>query len=89
MSAVKCFLFGEKQKSSQEFKFMKKVDYLKELRGMSQEALNERVADLQEELMNIRFKHASGQLEKSSELSSIRERIAQVKTVINEQNALR
>jgi large subunit ribosomal protein L29 len=69
--------------------FMKKADYLKELRGISQEALQAKVSDLQEELMNIRFKHASGQLEKVSELTAIRKRIAQLKTVINEQNALR
>ncbi|MDR2337462.1 MAG: 50S ribosomal protein L29 [Deltaproteobacteria bacterium] len=68
---------------------MKKADYLKELRSISQEALQAKVSDLQEELMNIRFKHASGQLEKVSELTAIRRRIAQLKTVINEQNALR
>ena len=63
---------------------MKKKDYLTELKGLSAEALQEKVSDLQEELMNLRFKHASGQLEKSSELASLRKKIAQAKTVINE-----
>ena len=66
---------------------MKKKDYLTELKGLSAEALQGRISDLQEELMNLRFKHASGQLEKSSELASLRKKIAQAKTVINTQNA--
>lgn len=66
---------------------MKKRDYLTELKGLSAEALQERVSDLQEELMNLRFKHASGQLEKPAELASLRKKIAQAKTVINTQNA--
>ena len=63
---------------------MKKKDYLTELKGLSAEALQEKISDLQEELMNLRFKHASGQLEKSSELASLRKKIAQAKTIINE-----
>ena len=63
---------------------MKKKDYLNELKELSAEAIQERIAELQEELMNLRFKHASGQLEKSSELASLRKKIAQAKTVINE-----
>ena len=64
--------------------FMKKKEYLAELKELSAEALQERISDLQEELMNLRFKHASGQLEKSSELASLRKKIAQAKTIINE-----
>lgn len=63
---------------------MKKKDYLAELKGLSVEVLQEKISDMQEELMNLRFKHASGQLEKSSELASLRKKIAQAKTVINE-----
>ena len=65
---------------------MKKKDYLTELKELSADALRERISDLQEELMNLRFKLASGQLEKSSELASLRKKIAQAKTVINTQN---
>ena len=57
---------------------------MNELKELSAEALQEKISDLQEELMNLRFKHASGQLEKSSELASLRKKIAQAKTVINE-----
>ncbi len=63
---------------------MKKTELLKEFRALSKQAQTEKIADLQEELMNIRFKHATGQFEKTSEFVTLRKRIAQLKTIINE-----
>lgn len=57
-----------------------------ELRGMSAEALTERVADLKEELFGLRFQAATGQLESHGRLREVRKDIARVYTVMQERN---
>jgi large subunit ribosomal protein L29 len=63
---------------------MKTRDELKELRGLGEAELSERVSSVEEELMKLRFRHASGQLEKTSQLETLRRRVARMKTVLNE-----
>ncbi len=57
-----------------------------DLRQMSREALNEKVVELKKELFNLRFQHATGQLESSSSLRDVRKEIARVYTVLQERN---
>lgn len=55
-----------------------------EIRKFDNKALEKRVAELREELYNLRFQHAVGQLEDSARISKVRKAIAQILTVINE-----
>jgi len=56
----------------------------KELRDLSAEELDQRLAELKEELFNLRFQLATGQLENPMRVRAIRKDIARVKTVITE-----
>ncbi|MDU7359724.1 MAG: 50S ribosomal protein L29 [Propionibacteriaceae bacterium] len=57
-----------------------------ELRGMTREALNEKVVELKEELFGLRFQAATGQLESHGRLREVRKDIARVYTVLQERN---
>ena len=63
---------------------MKKRDEIRELRGVAKEDLLKRADDCQEELMRLRFKKASGQLEHTAQFSSLRKRIARIKTILRQ-----
>lgn len=54
-----------------------------ELREMSEEKLDEMLENAREELFNLRFRRASGQLEDYSRLKVARREIAQLETVLN------
>ena len=56
----------------------------KELRDMSDKALNEQVITLKEELFNLRFQQATGVLENPARIREIRKTIARIKTVLTE-----
>ena len=56
----------------------------KELHELTIEELNAKVKELSEELFNLRFRHAIGQLENPSSLKNCRKDIARVKTVLRE-----
>jgi large subunit ribosomal protein L29 len=67
---------------------MKTTDKLKELRGMNAEELKSSIASTEQELLNLRFRHAAGQLEQTAQLKQLKRSIARIKTVLNEkQNA--
>ena len=55
-----------------------------ELRKMNSEELKKELADSQKELFNLRMQKGSGQLSKPNLLRSVRKRIAQLHTLINE-----
>lgn len=55
-----------------------------EIREMSLEEMAQKVSDLKEEYFNLRFQHGTGQLENTGILSRVRNDIARVKTLINE-----
>ena len=57
-----------------------------ELRGLSRDQLNAKVVELKEELFGLRFQAATGQLESSSRLRSVRQDIARIYTVLQERN---
>lgn len=56
----------------------------KELKGLSANELNVKLNDLKNELFNLRFQLATGQLENSSRIKLVKRDIARVKTVMRE-----
>ncbi|HJA79040.1 50S ribosomal protein L29 [uncultured Desulfovibrio sp.] len=66
----------------------KKADTLKaaDLRKLSAEELRSKLAEEREALMTARFKHATAQLEKTSELKATRRLVARISTVLNEKD---
>lgn len=56
----------------------------KEIHGMTNDELATKLVSLKEELFNLRFRHATGQLENPNVLKMVRKDIAKVKTVIRE-----
>lgn len=55
-----------------------------ELRELTDEELNERVRESKEELFNLRFQMATGQLTNNRRLRTVRQEIARVYTVLRE-----
>ncbi len=56
----------------------------KELRELSVEELREKIDGLKKGLMQLRFQHKTGKLERQSALKEARRDIARVKTLIRE-----
>lgn len=54
----------------------------KDLQNMTAQELNTKLAELKEELFNLRFRHATGQLENPVSLRNCKKDIARVQTVI-------
>jgi large subunit ribosomal protein L29 len=55
-----------------------------ELQGLTVQELNTKLAELKEELFNLRFRHATGQLENPVSLRNCKKDIARVQTVIRQ-----
>ena len=64
---------------------MKSKDYVQELNGLTTDKLLDREKELQEQLFNLRFQLATGQLENTASLKQVRKDIARVKTVLRQQ----
>ncbi len=58
-----------------------------ELRAMSREELEAKLADLKKELFNLRFQLAIHQLDNPHKITDVKHDIARVMTVIREKNA--
>ena len=56
----------------------------KEIHEMTNDELTSKLDNLKEKLFNLRFRHATGQLENPCVLSTVRKDIARVKTEIRE-----
>ena len=56
----------------------------RELRELSIDELHQKEKDLKEELFNLRFQRATGQLENLMRLSHVKRDIAKVKTILRE-----
>jgi large subunit ribosomal protein L29 len=56
----------------------------KNLRDLTQEELNNKIVELKEELFNLRFQLATGQLENPMRLREVRKTIARTHTVLRE-----
>ena len=64
---------------------MKTKDFVQELNGLTTEKLLDREKELKEQLFNLRFQLATGQLENTASLKQVRKDIARVKTVLRQQ----
>jgi large subunit ribosomal protein L29 len=58
-----------------------------ELRDLSVDELEAKEKEFRQEEFNLRFKHATGQLEKTDRLKRLRRDIARVKTIMKEREA--
>ncbi|MGB9698289.1 MAG: 50S ribosomal protein L29 [Thermodesulfobacteriota bacterium] len=56
----------------------------RELRELSIEELRQKEQDLTAELFNLKFQHATGQLENTERLPQVRKDLARVKTILRE-----
>ena len=56
----------------------------KEIRDLGPEERQQKLADLKEELFNLRFQHAVGQIENPKRLKKTKCDIARIKTIIRE-----
>jgi large subunit ribosomal protein L29 len=56
----------------------------KELRELSNEELLSKIEESKEELFNLRFKQATGSLEKPSRIHELRKLVARMKTIQRE-----
>ena len=54
-----------------------------EVRELGVEELERRVAETRRELFNLRFQHATGQLENTGRLRDVKRNIARLLTVLN------
>ncbi|SFB19748.1 50S ribosomal protein L29 [Clostridium frigidicarnis] len=62
-----------------------KARELKELRTNSPQDLKAKLNDLKAELFNLRFQLATGQLENPMRIKEVKKSIAQIKTIIREE----
>lgn len=61
-----------------------KANDLKALKLSSPVELEKKVMDLKTELFNLRFQHATGQLENPMRIKDVKKSIAQLKTILRE-----
>ena len=55
-----------------------------EIRELSSQESQQKLAELKEELFNLRFQHESGQLENPQKMKQVKHNIARIKTIIKE-----
>ena len=55
-----------------------------ELRNLSTEELTKKISEYKEELFNLRFSQATGNLEKPSRIRELRKLVARMKTILRE-----
>jgi large subunit ribosomal protein L29 len=55
-----------------------------EMRDLTGDELRQRLSDLKEELFNLRFQAATGQLDNPMRVRTVRKDIARVKTILRE-----
>ena len=61
-----------------------KARELKELKSSNPQELAVKLGDLKEELFNLRFQLATGQLENPMRIKQVKKSIAQIKTIMRE-----
>ena len=55
-----------------------------EIRKLSTEEINKKIAESKEELFNLRMKQATGSLENPSRIRELRKLVARLKTILKE-----
>ncbi len=58
---------------------------VEDYRGMGVEELESRLAEVKQELFNLRFQHVTGQLDNMSRLGQLRKEVARINTILREQ----
>jgi large subunit ribosomal protein L29 len=61
--------------------------YAKEIREMDTATILNEIENLKKELFDLRFKQATGQLENTARVSTIKKTIARMKTVLTERES--
>ena len=56
-----------------------------EIRDLKIEELQDKLQDLKKELFNLRFQHATNQLDNPMRIAEVKKAIARIKTVLREQ----
>jgi large subunit ribosomal protein L29 len=59
----------------------------RELRNKTPDQLKEELASLKKEAFNLRFQQATGQMENTARMRSVKRDVARIKTVLNEKAA--
>jgi large subunit ribosomal protein L29 len=57
-----------------------------EIRDMATEELHARIAELKEEIFNLRFQHATGQLDNHRRMRHCKQDIARIRTILRERD---
>jgi large subunit ribosomal protein L29 len=60
---------------------------VKELRDFSPAELNEKLGEFRQELFNLRFQHATAQLENTQRIPDVKRSIARILTILKEKEA--
>lgn len=55
-----------------------------EIRDLSADERDEKLKSLKEELFNLRFQHATGQLENPMKIRDVKKSIARIKTIMRQ-----
>ena len=55
-----------------------------DIRKLSTEEINKKIAESKEELFNLRMKQATGSLENPSRIKELRKNVARLKTILRE-----
>ena len=55
-----------------------------EIRKLSTEEINKKIAETKEELFNLRMKQATGSLENPARIRNLRKTVARLKTILKE-----
>ena len=61
---------------------MKTKEYVKELNAKDETALLEELTNAKKELFNLRFQHATNQLDNTARINDVRKNIARIQTVM-------
>ena len=61
----------------------------KEIRDMNNEELLAKIEEYKEELFNLRFSQATGNLEKPSRIHELRKLVARMKTILRERELIK
>ena len=62
-----------------------RIDELREIRSLDLNELNNKLMSLKSELFNLRFQLATSQLENPMRIREVKKSIAQIKTIIKEE----
>ncbi|HYO60344.1 MAG TPA: 50S ribosomal protein L29 [Actinomycetota bacterium] len=60
-----------------------------EIRDLPVDEIQQRLSDTKEELFNLRFQNATGQLDNYKRLTQLRKDVARLKTILREQELAR